>query len=204
MNRNSKKIGNGLLLVSILFISVSCFGQKADLIKFLDAYKTVDLDESKKIVQDYAFDRYEDAEFDLAMSEYSTIDGLAFTTDLSNVKGYKAIINCKFKTETGGFIDKKILVVMYYDNLRKHYSVFGMREAVDPKHEYRETKVIVESGKYVTSKEDDYLWLTWWAIMAGQIKDAKKDIEIAISSAKKNGNISFSTKSIDVVLKRIL
>lgn len=192
------------LIVSILFISVNCFGQKADLIKFLDAYKTIEFDESKKLIQDYSFNRYDYAEFDVSMSEYSAIDGLIFTANLPDVKGYKAIVNCKLKNEAGGFIDKRMLVVMYYDKIKKHYSVFGMREAVDPKYEYQETKIIVESGKYYKSKEADYLWLAWWAIMAGQIKDAKKYIEIAISSAKENGNTLFSTKSIDLVLKRIM
>ena len=194
-----------LLFVSILFLSANCFGQKADLIKFLDAYKTIEFEESQKIIHDYSFDRDDVADFRFTMSEYSTIEGLAFKADLPNVKGYKAIVNCKLKNEAGNFVDKRILVVMYYDNLNKHYSVFGMREAVDPKYQYQKAQKTVQAGEEVFgTKEDDYLWLTWWAIMAGQIKDARKDIETSISAAKDNNNNSFSTKKIDLFLKRII
>lgn len=192
-----------ILSISILFVTMNCFGQKEELIKYLDAYKTAEFEESQKIINDYSFDQ--GAEY--TMSEYSSTAGLPFETDLPNIKGYKAIVNCKLKNKAGGFMDQKMLVVMYYDNLKKHYSVFTMRESADTKQEYQSAKTQVEAGEYVrqywTDKEYDYKKLAFWAMMVGQINEAKKYIALAVSSAKESKNNSFSTDNIDLIIKRI-
>ena len=38
---------------------------------------------------------------------YEEPTGILFDTDTLNIKGYKAIINCKIKNKAGQYIDKK-------------------------------------------------------------------------------------------------
>lgn len=182
---------------------------KGDLIKYLDAYKTAEFEESKTIINEYSFDQGAD----YTMTDYSSVTGLTFETNFPNIKGYKALVNCKLKTKAGDYMDKKMLVVMYYDKLKTHYSVFGMQEATDAKSEYENAKTRVDAGEYVdrtngkgmwTDKEYDYKKVAFWAVMTGQINDAKKYINLAISSASEIRNNSFSTDQIELIIERIM
>lgn len=183
-----------------LVLSSNCFAQKDDLVKYLEAYKTSEFEESKKIIADYSFEQ----EAEYTMSEYSSISGLTFSPDIPTIKGYKAIINCKLQNKAGTFIEKRMMIVMYFDKIKKHWAVFDMREVADPKHEYETAKTDVEAGKFYTDKEYVYRNLAYWCMMAGQIKDAKKYIDLAITSAKENNNNLFSTSHVDLAIKRIM
>ena len=192
------------LFIPALFIFQILLGQKGDLIKYLDAYKTADLYQSKEIIYSYSFIHNKMYEYDLNILYYSHIEGVKFKTDIPNIDGYKAIVNCKLKNGPGDYIDKKLMVVMYYDSIAKHYSVFQMREIADAKKEYQEgkkTRLITDTS--YTNNEADYSWLTWWALMAGQIKEASKYNELTISSTKQQGNTLSYFKGIENCLKRI-
>lgn len=189
-----------ILIILTLVICIPCYAQKEDLIKYLDAYKTSEFEESKAIIADYSFDQ--NAEY--TMSEYSSISGLTFTSDIPSIKGYKAIIVCKLQNKAGTFIEKRVMVVMYFDKVKKHWAVFGIREVEDAKYEYETSKSRVESGKFFTDKEYDYRGVSWWAIMAGHIIDGKKYIDMASIAAKERNNSSFTTKHIAVAINRII
>jgi len=192
------------LLQMFLFSALTIFsisnalGQSEELKKFLDAYKTAEFDESKKIIQDYAFN----LDITYKMFEYSSINGLLFDTDIPGIKGYKAIINCKLENKAGGLVDKRMMVVMYFDKKRKRWAVFEIREAADASNEYNTSKDNVEAQKFYTDKEYVYRNLAYWCMMAGKLQDAKKYIDLGISVAKSSNNSSFKT-NIDVILKAI-
>ena len=188
-------------ILILSFLTINSFAQKPDLIKYLNAYKTAEFEESQKVIADYSFGQ----DADYTISEYSTFDGLTFSTDIPTIKGFKAIGNCKVKNKAGGFIDKRMMVVMYFDKIKKHWSVFSLREVAESKHEYETAKSDVEAGKFYTSKEFVYRNLAYWSLMAGQIKDGKKYIELAISSSKEStSSVPFSTGQVDVAVKRIM
>jgi len=191
-----------LLFIPALFISQILLGQKGELIKYLDAYKTADLYQSKEIIYKYSFIHDKKYEYDLNILYYSHIEGITFKTDIPNINGYKAIMNCKLKNGPGDYIDKKLLVVMYYDSVAKHYSVFNMREIADTKKEYQVIKKITDTSH--TDKEANYSWLTWWAIMAGKLKEASNYNNLSISLSKQRGNSLSHFKSIETCLKRIM
>lgn len=188
------------LTIIILAFCIPCVAQKEDLIKYLDAYKISEFEESKAIIADYSFGQ--NAEY--IMSEYSSISGLTFTSDIPSIKGYKAIIICKLQNKAGTFIEKRVMTVMYFDKIKKHWAVFGIREVADAKYEYETSKARVESGRFFANKEYDYRGVSWWAMMAGQITDAKKYIEMASFSAKERNNSSFTTENIEVAINRIM
>ncbi len=188
------------LLFLFLLIPVATSAQKQDLIKYLNAYKIAEFEEAQKIIADYSFG--EKAEYTL--SEYSDFEGFSFDTDIPSIKGYKAIGNCKLKNKAEGFIDKRMMVVMYFDKTKKHWSVFSLREVADSKHEYEAAKADVEADKFYTSKEFVYRNLAYWCLMAGKIKDGEKYIQLAIESSKEStSHIAFTTQ-IDVAIKSIM
>ena len=86
-----------ILLILMLFTPIITWGQKSDLIKFLDACKTFEFEESKEIISKYSFNLGN--MYDLLNYEEPT--GILFDTDTLNIKGYKAIINCKIKNKAG-------------------------------------------------------------------------------------------------------
>lgn len=189
------------LIILFSLFSLTTSAQQQDLTKFLEAYKTAEFEESQTVIANYSFGE----KADYTISEYSKFSVLTFNTDIPNVKGYKAIGNCKVKNKAGGFIDKRMMVVMYFDKTKKHWSVFSLREVAESKNEYEIAKADVEAGKFYTSKEFVYRNLAYWSLMAGQIKDGKKYIELAIEAAKESANsIPFDTSQIDVVIKRIM
>ena len=194
-----KPIQKILTISAITILSISnTFGQTEELKKYLDAYKTSEFDESKKILQDYSF--AEDAGF--IMSEYSSVNGILFDTDIPTVKAYKAIINCKIENKAHQFADKRMMIVMYFDIERQRWAVFGIREAADATYEYNKAKNNVEADKFYTKKEYVYRNLAFWCMMAGKLQDANKYIELGIEEAKSNSNSSFTT-NVDKALKAI-
>lgn len=171
------------------------FGQKLELQKYLDAYKTKEFDESKKIIRDYSFD----GEAAYTMFDYSSINGVLFDTDIPEIKGYKAIINCKLETNGKQVIDKRMMVVMYYDKIRKRWAVYGIREVADATYEYKVSKENVEAKIFYTKKEYSYRSLAYWCILSGHLLDANKYIEIAIEEATSNRNSSFTTDLVNIL-----
>ena len=121
-----------ILLILMLFTPIITWGQKSDLIKFLDACKTFEFEESKEIISKYSFNLGN--MYDLLNYEEPT--GILFDTDTLNIKGYKAIINCKIKNKAGQYIDKKMIVVMYLNKENSLWCVEMFREATDPNKEY--------------------------------------------------------------------
>lgn len=194
-----KTIQQVFIISALTILSISnAFGQTEELKKFLDAYKTSEFDESKKIIQDLSFN----VVATYTMSEYSSVNGLLFETDIPEVKGYKAIINCKLENESHQFTDKRMMVVMYFDKERKKWVVFGIREVIDATNEYNISKNDVEANKFYTKKEFVYRNLAYWCMMAGKLQDAKKYIELGITEAKSNNNSEFTT-NVDMILKAI-
>ena len=188
------------LAIILFLISFHLSAQKAELTKYLNAYKTSEFEESQVIIKEYSFDQR--AEY--TMSEYSYGDGLLFNTDISSIQGFKVIINCKLKNKADGFIDKRMLIVMYYDKTKKHYSVFDICEAADSKSNYLTYKKEVDDGKFNLEKEYEYRSLSYWALMSGQIKEAKKYIDLAIEEAKLKNNNFFNSFNVDLILQRIM
>ena len=189
-----------IFIISVLTIlSISnALGQTEELKMFLDAYKTSEFDESKKIIQDYSFN----VETTYIMSEYSSVNGFLFDTDIPEIKGYKAIINCKLENKAHQFTDKRLMVVMYFDKERKRWVVYEITEAVDAVNEYNIAKNEVESNEFYTVKESVYRRLAHWCMMAGKLQDANKYIELAIKEAQSNNDFSFTT-NVDMILKAI-
>ncbi len=194
-----KTIQQVFIISALTILSISnAFGQSEELIKFLNAYKTSEFNESKKIIQDYSFN----VNATYTMSEYSSVNGLLFETDIPEVKGYKAIINCKLENNSHQFADKRMMVVMYFDKERKRWAVFAIREVIDATNEYNIAKNDVEANKFYTKKEFVYRGLAYWCMMAGKLQDAKKYIELGLTEAKSNNNSTFTT-NIDLILKAI-
>lgn len=187
------------IIVAILLMTLQSVAQKEDLIKFLDAYKTIEFSESQSIIKDYSFD----VDNDYIISDYTTITDLKFATDFPKITGYKAIVICKVKDKEGNLVEKRVLFVLYYDFLKKHYSVLGFRNAADAKYEFEQSKLKVESGNFYTDKEYVYRNVAYWALLSGNLKESKKYIDLAISYAKENNRFAFKTDNIDIALKRI-
>lgn len=191
-----------IVLTLVLAIStiITSFGQKEDLIKYLDAYKTSEFEESKTIVSDYSFSQNPT----YILASYSDISGLDFSTDTSIVKGYKAIFMCKLQNKAGGYIEKKMMVIMYFDYVKNHYSVFSFREPVsDPSYEAQQFKThIIKEEFYLTAngwsninkkgayddKKGMYRSFVYWSLLSGHIKDAIEYNKIAISLEEKYKN----------------
>jgi hypothetical protein len=187
------------IISALTILSIpNALGQTEELKKFLDAYKTKEFDESKKIIQDYSFN----VENTYTLSEYTSINGLFFDTDHAKVKGFKAIINCKLENKAHQFIDKRMMVIMYYDKQRYRWAVYGIREVADATNEYTLAKNDVEANKFYSQKEFVYRNLAYWCMMAGKLQDANKYIELGIAEAKSSNNSTFTT-NIDMILNAI-
>ena len=70
-----------ILLILMLFTPIITWGQKSDLIKFLDACKTFEFEESKEIISKYSFNLGN--MYDLLNYEEPT--GILFDTDTLNI-----------------------------------------------------------------------------------------------------------------------
>ena len=195
-----KKIKQLFIISAFSILSISnVLGQTEELKKFLDACKTSEFDESKKIIKDYSFN----LEATYTMSEYSSVNGLLFDTDIPEIKGYKAIINCKLENKAHQFIEQRMMAVMYFDKERKTWAVYEFRKTADATNEYNVAKKDVEANKFYTKKEFVYRGLSYWCMMAGKLQDAKKYTELAIEAAKTNENSSFTINA-GLILKVIL
>lgn len=184
-------IVNLLIILSI----TNAFGQTQELKKILNAYKTKGVEESKTILKDYSFN----VDTTYTISEYSDINGTLFDTDLPEVKGYRAIINCKLVNKSHELIDKSIMVIMYFDKERKRWAVYALRGETDATEEYTIAKNDVEANIFYTKKEFVYRNLAYWSMMAGKLKDANKYIELGIAEAKFNNNSSFTTNILEIL-----
>ena len=128
------------LIILFSLLRITTYAQEQDLIKYLDSYKTAEFEESQTVIADYSFGQ----NADYTISEYSKFSGLIFNTALPSVQGYNAIGNCKVKNKAGSFIDKRMMVVMYFDKTKNHWSVFSLREVAESKNEYEIAKANVE------------------------------------------------------------
>lgn len=190
-------------IFSLLFlqlISISIYSQKDDLNKYLEAYKTAEFSESQEIIKDYSFGNPPT----YTMMDYTSANGIPFITDIENIKGYKAIVNCKLKSEAGTFIDKKMIVVMYLNQKNEKWSVYLFREVCDPEKEYNSSKANIDAGKFYTKKQYVYRNLSYWAIAAGKIKESEKYIALAKQAANSDGDSAFSITSQTNILEQII
>lgn len=189
-----------ILLILMLFTPIITWGQKSDLIKFLDACKTFEFEESKEIISKYSFNLGN--MYDLLNYEEPT--DILFDTDTLNIKGYKATINCKIKNKAGQYIDKKMIVVMYLNKENSLWCVEMFREATDPNKEYKISKQDVDSGKFYTKKQYVYRNLAYWAISSGKLNEAIKYMNIAEEEAAKVNDTKFNIDSQKEVLRKII
>lgn len=189
-----------ILLLLMLFSPIITWGQKSDLIKFLDACKTYEFEESKEIISKYSFnlkDMYD-------LLSYEEPIGISFNTDTLDIKGYKAIVNCKIKNKAGQYIDKKMIAIMYLDKESNHWFVEMFQETTDPNKEYKILKQDVDLGKFYTKKQYVYRNLSYWSICAGRLNEAIKYIKIAEEEAIKADDIKFSIDSHKQILRKII
>lgn len=170
-------------------------GAEQDLKAFLDALKTAEFDESKKVLDELSFPnckRY-------TISSFEGVSGISFETDTKGVKAYKAIFNCKAKNKLGTFIDKRMMTVSYYDKSTKKWRVFDMREPVTPCDEFQKAKRDIDIAR------SQYSWMgvSYWAIMCGKLSEAKEAIETSESRARAISDKDF-VNNYSSVLKQIL
>lgn len=189
-----------LTLILFFIYPICLWGQQKDLTSFLEACKTFDFEESKEIVSQHSLDKM--TIYDI--SSYEEPAGISFNADTLDIKGYKAIVNCKIKNKAGQYIDKKMLIVMYLNKESNLWGVTLFRESLDPKKEYNTLKSEVEAGKFYTSKQYVYRNLSNWAINAGLLKEAIKYIQVAEQEAAKANDSKFSIESQKSILNKIL
>jgi len=188
-----------IMLLSFLFLSVFGFGQKENLIKYLDAYKTSEFDESKKIISDYSFG----GSAIYTLLEYNDPIGILFDTDMPGIKGYKAIVVCKMKAEAGNNIEKKMLVIMYLNKRNNLWSVCDFRESCNPNDEYLTAKNDIDNGKFYTDKQYVYRNLAYWALNAGKIKDTIEAINKAKIEAENSKDSNFTISDTELTINSI-
>lgn len=189
-----------MMLLLLFSIPMALWGQKNDLIKYLDACKTYEFEESKEIISLYSFDIKN--MYDLLNYEDPT--GILFDTDTLNIKGFKAIINCKLKNKAGQYTDKKMLVIMYVNKQSEHWCVEFFKESIDPNKELNTLKKEVEAGNFYTSKQYVYRNLASWAISSGKLSEAIKYIKIAEKEAIKVNDTKFNIDSQKEILRKII
>ncbi len=189
------------LIILFSLISLTASAQEQDLVKYLNVLKAAGAERAQTVIADYSFDK----KADYTIADYSKLTGESFDTDIPAIKGYKASGDCKIKKNDGSIEDKKMMVVMYFDKTKNHWSVYSLRTIADTKQEYESSKNEVEAGKFYTSKEFVYKNLAYWSLMSGHLQDAKKYIDLGIEAAKQTtSSTPFTTGQIDVVLKRIM
>ena len=189
-----------IALLFMLLYPTLIWGQKEDLIKFLDAHKTLEFEESKEVIAEHSLDL--GSLYDIMNYEEPT--GIIFDADTLGIKGYKAIINCKIKNKAEQYIDKKMIAVMYLNKQKNIWCVGMFREAIDPKKEYNTAKSDVDAGKFYTKKQYVYRNLTYWSIYAGKLNEAIKWIKIAEEEANKANDAKFNIESHKKILNKIL
>lgn len=188
-----------VILLLLLFVSVLGFGQKENLIKYLDAYKTSEFDESKKIISDYSFG----GSAIYTLLEYSDPIGILFDTDIASIKGYKAIVVCKMKTEAGNVKENKMLAIMYLNKSNNQWCVCDFRESCNPENEYLLSKTAVENGKFYTDKKFVYRNLAYWALNSGKIQSAIEYLNKAKTEAENSKDHNFSIKETETIINSI-
>lgn len=189
-----------ILLLLVILYPIFTWGQKSDLIIFLDACKTYEFEESKEIISNYSFD---------SVSMYNIMSyeepiGILFNTDTLDIKGFKAIINCKLKSEVGQYIEKKMIAILYLNKTNNHWCVEMFREALDPNKEFNSSKNKVDLGEYYTKKQYVYRNLAYWAISAGKLSEAIKYIKLAEEEATNVNDIKFNRNSQKEIISKIL
>ena len=168
------------VLIFFFILSYNCFAQKNDLFKFLEASKSFEFPESKKIISDYSFGQ----DVGILIFESSFVSGMFFSTDNAKIKGFKAIVNCKIQMKSDNtFKEERLLFVMYYDKIKKHWSVIDYKSIMDPQKEYS----MIKSGLLNKIKNSEsieyYPSIVYWGLMAGKINESVKIFdEIAYTS----------------------
>lgn len=189
-----------LLLLCLFSICLFSHGQKEDLIKYLDAYKTAEFSESQDIIKECSFGK--GAEYTLI--DYSSVNGIDFETDIDNINGYKAIVNCKLQNKAGSYIDKKMIAVMYLNKENNKWSVYIFREVCDPLKEYNSSKTKIDANDFYTDKQYVYRNLVYWAIAAGKLNESLDYISKAEDYANEARDDKFSiTESLNLINKII-
>jgi hypothetical protein len=174
------------LLLFLLFLSITSYGQKENLIKYLDAYKTFEFDESKKIISNLSFSKYKE----LILLDYNEPTGIYFETDINGMRGYKAIVVCKLQLKNGSSIEKKMIVVMYINKNTNQWSICEFREALDPVWEYNFVKDQGEDCKLYSGKQYFFRSMAYWALNSGKLNEAAQLIQKAKSEAKNDPSFS--------------
>ncbi len=189
------------ILILFSLFSLTALAQEQDLVKYLNVLKAAGAERAQTVIADYSFDK----KADYTIADYSKFTGESFDTDIPAIKGYKATGDCKIKKTDGSIYDKKMLVVMYYDKTKNHWSVYALRQIADTNKEYETAKKEVEAGSFYTAKEFGYKNLSYWSLMSGHLQDARKYIDLGIEAAKETtSSVPFTTSQIEVVLKRIM
>lgn len=176
-----------ILLIFISFSSIKISAQQDNLVKYLDACKTIEFEESEAIISTLSFPKIKA----ISLVNYENPIGILFDTDVSGVKGYKAIVNCKIKTKDSESAEKKMIVIMYIHKNTKQWSVYEFRESCSPLKEYSTLKEEIDNGKFYTKKQYVYRNASYWSSVSGKFNDCRKYIDLAKKEASLSGDKEF-------------
>lgn len=168
------------IIIAMLFmVSYVGFTQETELNKYLNALKTSEFDESKKVVSDYTFSNSNK----YTLSKVIDVSGIESQTDVDGVKAYKAIVVAYARNKAGGFIETRFLAIMYFDKVDKRWKLFDLREAADPCSEATISEEEVSKGEFYTDKQYVYRNMAYWLLMCGKLKNARLSTGTAIEAA---------------------
>lgn len=183
------------LCVTLVTFLSNLSAQQSELIKYLNALKTVEFDESKKTIKQLSIQ----GTYSYILDSYESPIGQIFNTDIPGVKGYKAIIKSRGKDVKGNTVDDRFLVVLYYDKIKLKWIVVDFRTAADPCSEANLSKRDIDKGDFYSDKQYVYRNLGYWQMMCGKIKNAKMAFVLANKEAEKNGDKEFSMNYLSAI-----
>ena len=128
-----------IVAAAITLCVAICYGQTdptasklAD--TFLTGVKLIDMPEGKKMLTDTVWNDPDGDEYPL-LTEASTLFEGMFSTDVSDLQGYKRLVEVKGMSKSGTPLVKRYILVAYKDINSGKWKVLHFSEAADLEHE---------------------------------------------------------------------
>lgn len=168
--------------------------------KFLKALLIADIPEGKRVLKDVLFDQ--NKELPVVKSNKIIYEGL-FDTDITNIKGYKSIIEIRSVGEKNTPVILKYILIGYIHKKENKWKIFEFRESVDVEYEAESSINALTDPTDSRKMQYRLRGLAYWQILNGELSEAKKNYNQAILEAKENEDENFSVPKL-LILESII
>ncbi len=142
------------------------------------------------------------------LQDYTTLYEGMFDTDVSNIKGYKRLVQAKIQSEAGNLLETKYILISYQDKKSGNWLVYEFRELKGTSVEYElgaAKRDLGETNEYIKD-QFNYRRYAYWLILDGKLQEARQASEkaIAINHAQPDKNFDDECSENIRIIKAII